>query len=290
MDPWQRISERFRTTYEWVARSVAAAWRPVLEVHSDRVLLLRTAEGDHEFRWDPGPAEDDLRVLSHVPLLMYLVTRSDQGHQEATDDISELVTSMLENLSVRDLSAEQRERNRRLLTRAAALLAEVDTLSPERTPDVITLAQELRPVIDANLADAARLNLDALGSAVAGALAILSDDQIDRLVILNRGNKSARIGNQVDLFMRAVLGDGAADQRLVFAEGIDDTDAARRVLGEYLLDRTIGYDFFGDALTMRTDVLSSPTSEELQRRIDAGSIPQRHPRRSAPDGLAGGDD
>lgn len=284
MDGWQAISNLFRSVYDAAAREHAAAWRPVLEVHEDRILKLRTERGDHGFAWEAGPVEADLRRLSHVPLLMYLVTKAPDGHAAGTRQVGETVDEMLGTLPARGLTDAQLVRNRRLLVAAKELLDRIRCLGPDRTADVADLAKQVRPIIDANLADAARLNLDALSVVIHEMVGLLNEGELERLVVLNRGNKSARIGNQVDLYMRAVLGDEAADRRLVFAEGVDDIDEARQVLGSYLLDRAIGDDFFGDPLTMRTDVLGSPTTEELQRRIDAGLVPQRRPARPEPDG------
>lgn len=290
MTAWDRIATLFREAYEQAATETVGAWTPVLEVRPDRVLALRTDDGEIEVGWEPDAAECDLRTLSHLPLLLYLGCHMDpDGAAALLEELAEMIHDISTSLDDRPLSPGQRERNRRLVNAVGDFLARDIALDAEARSPVSELASSLRPIIDANLADAAALNLDSLQRAIDELLEHVDDEALERLVVLNRGNKSARIGNQVDLYMTAVLGEEAAEQRLVFAEGITDQERVRQVLGEYLLDRAIGFDFFGDALSMRSDVLSSPTQEEMARRIAEGSVPQRRPGHAHPDGRQGAD-
>lgn len=268
---WEQASADFASEYSRAADHLMQVWPAVLEARDGELALVRR-DGEIVVPWPEPQAAAALRTLSHLPLRLYLATIAAEPRR-LRDQLAEL-DRVLDGVG---LAEETVERNRELIGRVSAA---IDERSAAAVGEVV---RGLRPIIDANLAEAAEHNLDSLHRALQPLLEALTDDDLRSLVVVNRGNKGARVGNQLHLYLERVLGEDAARHRLVFAEGAGDVEEQRAVLGRYLLDRAIGRVFFDQALTMRSDVLSSPTTEIIQEADTAGRIPHHRPETPEPE-------
>ncbi len=133
---------------------------------------------------------------------------------------------------------------------------------------------QLRPLILANTAEAARLRIDNYHRQMKQWRRELNDDQWQRIQVIIPGatmprNNSLAVGYFAKLFAQA--GEG---NRLIYAESRFDESQALALLGTHLLDRQIGVAFFDDASRMSRDMLG-PSADAYLDTLDFEPLRRR---------------
>ncbi len=164
VDPLLTINKQFRKTYAQVRAARLARSGPVIVAAGEKLLLLRGKEREE--------AEIDLtkyhqfKVLAHVPLTVYLLLDTgDTGAipEEQLAELRRLRESIIAaggTLAERGFSEGQMERQRKLL--ADSLTAAEEALKQQRSTekDRTAFARKMSLLVLANVADAARVQID----------------------------------------------------------------------------------------------------------------------------------
>ena len=78
--------------------------------------------------------------------------------------------------------------------------------------------------------------------------------------------RADNVGTQ---YFQRLLGPAELERRILYTEGIFETDAALRVLGTIVTDRALAADFFGDPTRMDRDFLGEGARKRLDRLFGA---------------------
>ena len=274
MGPLSELSEQFRSAH------AAARARMCARLQSSSVVIrysLGTVEVHRNGQVLVPPTSiytpyvHVLKAVAHTPFLASLVFDEPPGplRQEHLAAAEREVAAARQLLSearepvVRLLSAAERERQLAILAQTQSFLTSLHKSEPppRARADFI---KSIRPLISANLRDAARATLVKLDETIKGARA-LSEKEDPRAwdsvtVVANASHQSRARELAVQYFERMLgetIGEGARhEKRLVVLESVNKAADQRGLLAAHYVDREHAEIFFGDPDRLQWDVLA----------------------------------
>ena len=268
-DPLLSLNKEFRKTYARSRAAVLARGGPVIVVDGAKLLLLNGKERQE--------AEIDLadyhrlKAVAHVPLTVYLLL-ADTGEDDAITEASlaelrvvrELIAKTSAGLEERGFKGEVLERQKKLL--AASLTAADQALKRAccSEKERVAFARKTAPLLLANIADAARVQIDGYHARVSAWRRKLTADEWGKLRVVVMGSQMPRKQHLAVQYFARLLGETGEGRRIVYAEALFDEKRALNLLGTHLLDREIARAFFDDPERMDRDLLSDAAADYLR--------------------------
>jgi hypothetical protein len=161
----------------------------------------------------------------------------------------------------------QRVRQQDILSLSRTYLEEVLTREKTDMASVNIYARKIAPLLLANAADAASVQVDALDQAVRELSKKLKPGEFEKAVAVITGPKTPREGNLQFQYFVFAFGSGSAGTRVLYMESIFDRDAALNVLKTVLNDREASQAFFGEKYRLERDLMADGATVELMRRF-----------------------
>ncbi len=267
-DPLVTLNKEFRKTYSRSRAAALARSGPVIVVDGAKLVLLHGKE-----RWE---AEVDLskyhrlKAVAHVPLTVYLLLGdatedgiSEEGLAELRR-LRELIVAARDAPEERGFRAEQCRRQRKLLTDSLAAVEEALKRRRCTEKERTAFARRMAPLFLDNIADAARVQIDAYHSRVSAWRGQLTAEEWGKLCVVIMGSQMPRKKNLAVQYFARLLGESGEGRRIVYAEALFDEKRALNLLGTHRLDREIATAFFDDSLRMDRDLLSDAAAEYLR--------------------------
>src|SRR5262249_29359619 len=121
----------------------------------------------------------------------------------------------------------------------------------------------MRPLLEANGAEAARAQIDALHRQMKAWRGRLTDAEWGQLRVIVMGTQLPRKDNLAVQYFARLLGEAGEGGRVVYAEALFEESRALDLLGTRLVDTRIGAAFFEDEARMRRDLLGDAAREYL---------------------------
>ena len=182
----------------------------------------------------PAPVLDRMRGLKTKLEAALLTLPSEVPKEAIREDVSPLLRGSLAVVES-------------VLDACAITLAELDGF-----------AREMGTPLARSTEHATRIQVASLDTCVANAVAGLGENDRGLLQVVVTGNHQSREQSLGMQYFRARLGEKEGDdERVTYAEGVDDADAAFELVGKQRLDRAIAKAFFGDAKRLERDVLGA---------------------------------
>jgi hypothetical protein len=261
------LNNTSRAAYRSARADALRRCGPVLLVEGDRLVLRY---GIHRTEAAVVPARyHTLKAVSHVPLALYsLLAPAADGELDATRlyDLRRYqgqVKAAQAGLDGRGLEAAQLQRQNDLLDGCLDFLAGALERRRVGRKELTDFTRRLRPLLDANARDAARLQIAATHEQVRAWRATLSDDEWKRLTVIVLGSQLPRKDNLAVQYFARLLGESGEGRRIVYAEGLGDEQRALDLLGTHLVDTGLGAAFFDDPARMHRDLLGDAAKEAL---------------------------
>lgn len=269
MDRFDSVNDGFHATYDALREAVAKEVT-VLVVLAESVVLRRGGERASEPLLT-RPFEI-VRSTAHAPVVVYVSL-----HRAVDKELADSSLSVLGRLREHIRGA------------AEQLRSESDSLDPEAVTDlgivlstcdsfltsvldrkmvsrsILTdFARQLGPVL-LRLADAATsLQLASLHRAVESLTARLRGDERASLRLVVTGDHQARDRNlAIQYFRDRAAAWDDADERILYAEGIEDEDGALALVATQILDAELAEGFFADRTRLQRDVLGDAAKRLL---------------------------
>jgi hypothetical protein len=126
----------------------------------------------------------------------------------------------------------------------------------------------MTPWVMANVAEAARSELDALHRQVSLWRSQLTEEEWKALSVVILGSALPRKENLTVQYFARLLGEPGEGRRITFAESIRDEPKALDLMATRTVDTAIGVDFFNDPLRMHRDLLADAAKEYLPLLLD----------------------
>jgi hypothetical protein len=128
-------------------------------------------------------------------------------------------------------------------------------------------SRTLAPLLLANAADAANVQIEALNQAVHELNKKLKPGEFEKAIAVITGPKTPREGNLQFQYFVYAFGAGSAGTRVLYMESIFDREAALGVLRTVLNDRVASQAFFGETYRLERDLMADGATVELMRRF-----------------------
>ena len=263
-----------------VALNIAsrAAYRRAKEdalIHAGPVVLL---EGD-DLVLKNGPQRTvvpitpdvytALKAVSHVPLAVHALLGGKGDGPLDDKQLADLrryrdtVAGAAKGLEGHGLSDAQIARQKEILDDSVQFLDLVLDHKKVGDDDVAGYLRRMRPQLDANTADAARAEIDALHRQMTAWKAKWTDDEWKRLTVIVMGSQLPRQDNLAVQYFDRLLGEKGEGGRVVYSEAIWDEDKALELMATRAVDSRIGAAFFGDPVRMNRDLLGDAAKKYL---------------------------
>jgi hypothetical protein len=265
--PYDEIDDEFHAAYER-ARLATEHDAPVFVVLADELVFLH---GGLRKSWSFSPQSYHLiKTISHGPLAIFCSLQPGRV-PASVDDATGWRVSMRQWLD--DAVARLREQasglapevtsDLRTVLTASARLLEQPTAQLSASA-VSAFACELGPVLVRLIDAATQLQLDALHAHVEEALRDLSSEAIKRLEVVVTGNHQARVRSlPMQYFGQRLQEPAGREERVVYAEGVDNERAALALVGTRRIDRALATAFFQDPSRMQRDLLGDAAKARL---------------------------
>lgn len=227
---------------------------------------------------------DYLKSISHLPLGVYsasmgLVENPTDGRWlERLRTLLREVNSAEKNLVNAPFTEPQRLRQQNILSFSRAYLEDILMRGNANTASITQYARKLAPLVLANAADAANVQIEALDQAVRELSKKLKPGEFEKAIAAITGPKTPREGNLQFQYFVYAFGAGSAGTRVLYMEGIFDRETALSVLKTVLNDRQASQAFFGETYRLERDLMADGATVELMRRFGhLGTQPNKLP-------------
>ncbi len=244
--------------------------QPVFLV-TDTVTLIR-GEDLGSLPYTP-PIYHYLKSISHLPLGVYsasiglIESPTDERWMERLRALLKQVNSTETDLGSASFTEPQRLRQQNILSFSRAYLEDILMRKNADTALVTQYARQLAPLVLANAADAANVQVEALDQAVRELSKKLKPGEFDKAIAAITGPKTPREGNLQFQYFVYAFGSGSAGTRVLYMEGVFDREAALSVLKTVLNDRKASQAFFGETYRLERDLMADGATVELMRRF-----------------------
>jgi hypothetical protein len=270
-DPLAQFNALFRESY--AAAKAASLAGPVLLVDGDRLRLYRNNAPVAERLIRPARYHR-LKAVAHVPLALQVLSTAPAGpaaeRLERLRTMGELARAARVELASW-CDGPVLDRQRRILDTSLEWLDAL--LGPEALDGrrMAGFAGTLGPLLLANAADAAALELEALDQAARAFRAGMAaaDWRVVQVVII--GSHMAREGEVTQQYFARLLGEPGEGGRIIYAEGLWRPGEAMDLLATHRVDQAAGAAFFGDPMRMHRDILAGGARQWLDAHAPASA-------------------
>ena len=268
--PFNDLNAAARESYAAVRALALKSDQPVFLV-TDTVTLIR-GEDLGSLPYSP-PRYDALKSISHLPLGVYSASIGQIEHPTDQRWIERLKTLLRQidlaevDLTKASFTEAQKVRQQNILSLSRAYLDDILKRENIDSASVTRYARTLAPLLLANAADAANVQIDALDQAVRELSKKLKPGEFEKALAVITGPKTPREGNLQFQYFVYAFGPGSAGTRVLYMEGIVDREAALGVLRTVLNDRMASQAFFGETYRLERDLMADGATVELMRRF-----------------------
>ncbi len=266
-DPLLQLNQALRKAYADNRKAVLAGTDPILIASGDELILLHKGRRT-EVKFMPA-LYHDLKAIAHAPLTVYCLLNlaagplSDEQRKEL-ERFQNLVQTARDRLEKRWPEPKSLARQQQLLDATLHFLAGVQQAGKSSPEELTLFCRKVAPLTLANVAESARVQIDALHAQVSRWRKELTPQEWEQLRVIVIGSQMPRRGNVFVQYFARLLGLPGEGPRLVYAEGLWEEAAALRLLGTHLVDRPIGKTFYEDDQRFLRDLLSDSAAEYLR--------------------------
>jgi hypothetical protein len=268
------VNDGFHAAYD-TARDEAKLDAPVFVVHADALFVFRGGRR-REITLTPRIFHV-IKSAAHAPVAIFAALHR-YGNGDASspraltlppgdriDELRKHVAAALTSLDgEHDADHETIVVIRAVLDGSLAFLDRVLGKTPPTANELDAFAGESGPQLLELTRLATQVQLTALHEVVEQALAELDAPERTGLQVVVTGDHQARVRSLGMQYFRKRFGEAeGAEERVTYAEGVDDVDEALALVGTRRLDVAIAKAFFGDARRLQRDVLGDAVHELL---------------------------
>jgi hypothetical protein len=272
-DELMKLNEMFRKQYAAARSAVLTKSGPVIIVEGDKLGLL--LEGKRFSADIVLPEYHRLKAIAHAPVAAYLSVQSfpkdpiiggkgPNPAREAARDLRNAVYKISVNVEKYGFAEAQVARQRQLLEETAEFLRPATKGAPFDV-DATAFLRKMKPLIEANMADAARVQIDAIHAQVTAWRKQLSAEDWQKLRVVVIGSQMPRKSNLAVQYFAKLLKEPGEGKRIIYAEALFDEQKAVNLLGTHLVDTQLGAAFFDDPQRMHRDLLADAAAEYLKK-------------------------
>ena len=253
------------------ARTLALKSNQPVFLVTDTVTLIR-GEDLGSLPYTP-PIYHHLKSISHLPLGIYSASMglheipTDKHWMERLRNLLKQVDAAEVALVRASFTDPQKVRQKNILSLSRVYIE--NALKRENTDiaSVNIYARAVAPLLLANAADAAKIQIEALDNAVLELRKNLKPGEFEKSIAVITGPKTPREGNLQFQYFVSAFGSGSINTRVIYMESVFDRDTALNILRTVLNDRQASLAFFGETYRLERDLMADGATVELMRRF-----------------------
>jgi|tagenome__1003787_1003787.scaffolds.fasta_scaffold20628245_1 hypothetical protein len=268
IDPLVTFNNAFRAEYSRARAQALSKVGPLILIEGSHAVLVRN--GTRTEAEILTPMYQALKAVAHIPFAVFLLFDQSDFQPLSDSRVSELreyrklIVDARETLSTRGFSDAQLQRQQEIVGGSLAFLDGAIEKRQVARDDLDDFARKMSPLLQANIDEAARAELDALHSHVMEWRHKLSQDEWQKLHVLIMSAHMPRDREITVQYFERALNEPYEGRRIVYAEGLFEEPKAMDLLGTHILDGSAGEAFFGDFMRMHRDLLSDAATAYIK--------------------------
>jgi hypothetical protein len=285
--PLGDLDQLFLNSYTARRAAVIQTAPPFVVVSGSKLIL------HHNGKDDPVVVIPDiyhaLKDIAHLPFTVYLQLSPIAGGATHLNDLepsklSEIlvrIDAVRKVLSGSGYSADELVRQGQILDASQAIVS--DTLKKKSIDRTVlaSFAKTMGPLMLMNASDAGCFQIQATHAQLMKWKAIMSTEEWDGLMVVNRARHQARYRNAATQYFQWLLADKGPSwgypgesMRVIYAESLAPTEKASDELATVLIDADASAAFFGDSWRLSEDILSAGAERCIRNLPDSDRLHQ----------------
>lgn len=246
-----------------------ASGDPIILLRDSEMILMR--DGTEESTTVILPAYNTFKTFAHMPVAIYLMLAPAGGGELDAEQVERLidyrakldrVEETIEQIGLRR-SAIQRQQE--MLARSKQFLDQAIERRQCSIDELYAFTRPILPLIEMNIADAARSQLNAMHHHVMAWKEEMSPEQWSKLRVALKGPVLARKDELAKQYFERALHIEGEGTRLVYMEMYYPPTPMLTLLATRSVDRGISIAFFDDPDRMFRDVLADAATAYIKR-------------------------
>jgi hypothetical protein len=263
-----QIESDFHKAYADDRSAVIASLGPYILVKDDKITLVNgktRIERSTQIQF-----YDQLKVIDHIPLSMFLILREKTGNPLDADTIKEMesfrdyadsVVKILPQMNLPPLTLKRQER---ILADSAAFANRVIKAKTTSAAELDSFSRGLGNDALENAYEAIAAQLTEMEKDLNDFTAMISPEDRKRLHVVVYGSHMPRLKNATMQLLEKYFGEEEEGNHIIYCEGIDSEEKGLELLATHIVDSHIGLSFFGDRWRMHRDLLGDGAARFLK--------------------------
>jgi hypothetical protein len=268
--PLGDLDKYFLSSYTARREVVKQTTSPVIVISGSKLILHRDGREDK-----PIVIPDiyhALKTIAHLPFTLYLqlspsalsaepINAETKKNLEAIRAQLELVDRALEAAG---FDGTQLRRQRAIVKASRALLQETGASGRISAKSLYAFAAQMGPLMLANASDAGCAQIKATHDQIMKWKTELSEEEWNRLIVVNRARHQARYRNAGTQYFAWLLRTSSSawsypgeSMRMIYAESLGPQEESMDELATVIIDSDASQHFFGDNWRLSEDILSA---------------------------------
>ncbi len=267
-DPFETLNAAFLNVYGAALAATLARTRPILVVNRPKLVLLR--DSGRQERTVLPPRYNHLKAAAHVPLGIYALL-APFGEGLLTDARLDQLRHFRELTAFAhravDPNGPANEALQRLLADGLHFMNGVIQTGRYGTTELVAFLRGLRPAIEASIAAAVRLEIDAYHAQMRAWRNELSAEEWERLRVVVVEAPQARNADLGLEYFARLLGEPVEGGRIIFAASLYLSEGEQWALdhvAKQKLDAAVATAFFDDPTRLDRDILGDAAKAYLE--------------------------
>lgn len=253
-----------------VARKLdLASGGPIILLKDGKLVLIRN--GQETTSEVLLSRYDTVKVFAHMPVAIYLMLGPPGADALGTERLQQLaeyhgqIDRVEKQLDHIGLEGEQLKRQKQLLAGSKQFLEHVIQQQRCSTEELYAFTRSMLPMIQANIAEAAASQLDAMHRQVMAWKKEMTPAEWQKLRVSVKGAVLAREGNLAMQYFERLLNLEGPGMRLIYMERYVPPTPMQTLLATRSVDRGISIAFFDNPDRMFRDVLADAATEYIKQ-------------------------
>lgn len=251
------IYNQLKNKYTKNTDPLIIAWGDRLELHHDKKISTYSIISSQY---------QELKSVAHVILSVFSLfdpLNNFPQNKTSVKDYRSLVATLLHAIDSLNLSASQKERQRKILAMTNALLDSAIEQNKCSVQMLNNYFHSIQPLIMHNVKEAVAAQIKVVNQQMTLIEQQLTAKELNHLFVIIPVGKTPRNENLMGQYFSKYLNAPMDSQRLIYAEGLQDSTNILGLVGTWQIESQLSELFFHDPDRMKKDLLSNDAHSYL---------------------------
>lgn len=270
IEPWVKVNGVFHKIYGKRRSEIKKTLDPIVIVKGNQLILVR--DGKRQSFVLTSDRYDFFKIVSHIPLAIYVSLYDDTDksiNDDTTAELVELKKSILiarKNLADWKLSDSLIELQNSIIDPSLSFIDEVVSNKEVSKASLRSFTRKMAPLTLDNAYEAVKIELGTIDRNLRPYKKQLSKKEWNNLYVVVLSSHMPRIKERRVQYFSKLFKEANPGHRIIYYEGPPyDEAAALKLVATHILDRNVAVDFFKDPERMHRDLLSDAAKKYLKK-------------------------